>query len=149
KIEPGAKSSAASLPAALPAIPNSPTDPSAMSGAASESPGAGVGAVLEQDDGSIPAFPPASAGWSPEVDQSWRRRFAVGEYDDDLGAFVLVRPDDPAHVPFELTLDVVTQARFTSFARRFDSWTDSTGTRRPVQNYDSVEVTRNFLVFSG
>src|SRR5262249_7366726 len=79
----------------------------------------------------------------------WRRRFAVGEYDDDLGAFVLVRPNDPAHVPFELTLDVVTQARFTSFARRFDSWTDSTGTRRPVQNYDSVEVTRNFLVFSG
>jgi hypothetical protein len=149
QIEPGAKPSTPSLPAALPAIPNSSPDAGAPSRRASESPGADLGAVLEHDEASIPAFPPESAGWSGEPDSSWRRRFAVGEYDDDLGAFVLVRPNDPTHVPFELTLDITTQARFTSFARSTDSWIDSTGTRRPVQNYDSVEVTRNFLVFSG
>jgi hypothetical protein len=52
-------------------------------------------------------------------------------------------------VPFELTFDVVTQARFTNFARSTDTWVESTGARRPVQDFNSVEVTRNFLVFSG
>jgi hypothetical protein len=76
-------------------------------------------------------------------------RFEVGGYDDDLGSFVLVRPTDPQRTPFELRLDLQTQARFTNFARSADSWTDSTGARHPVRSYDSVEITRNLITFSG
>ena len=63
--------------------------------------------------------------------------------------FVLVRPRDEQRVPFELRLDLFTQARYTNFARSTNSWIDSTGTRQPVQSFDSVEVTRNFIQFSG
>ena len=76
-------------------------------------------------------------------------RFLVGEYDDDRGQFVLVRPRDEQRVPFELRLDLFTQARYSNFARSANSWVDSTGTRLPVQSFESVEVMRNFIHFSG
>ena len=75
-------------------------------------------------------------------------RFLVGEYDDSRGQFVLVRPRDEQRVPFELRLDLFTQAR-TPTSRGADSWVDSTGTRLPVQSFESVEVMRNFIQFSG
>src|SRR5262249_2176595 len=122
------------------APPRSAADPSLF---------ADLGAALEDDVNWVSAFPPVNARSSTAADLHSTPRFAVGEYDDDLGAFVLVRPNDPTRVPFELTFDVVTQARFTNFARSTDTWVDSTGARRPVQDFNSVEVTRNFLVFSG
>src|SRR5271165_23161 len=76
-------------------------------------------------------------------------KFLVGGYDEDRGMFVLVRPRDEQRVPFELRVDLFTQARYTNFARSTNSWIDSTGARQPVQSFDSVEVTRNFIQFSG
>jgi hypothetical protein len=76
-------------------------------------------------------------------------RFLVGDYDDDRGMFVLVRPRDDQRVPFELRLDLFTQGRYTNFARSADSWIDSTGTRQQVRSFGSVEVTRNFIQLSG
>ena len=63
--------------------------------------------------------------------------------------FVLVRPRDEQRVPFELRVDLFTQARYTNFARSANSWIDSTGARRPIRSFDSVEITRNFIQFSG
>jgi hypothetical protein len=112
-------------------------------------PGPGLGTVIGPDPSWGPAVPPGPPPPSWAAGLFSAPRFRVGDYDDELGAFVLVRPTDPQRVPFELTLDLVTQARFTNFARGADSWTESTGARQPVRSYDSVEVTRNFLVFSG
>jgi hypothetical protein len=98
------------------------------------------------------AEPVVLPGYSPlptAPDPSPIPRFAVGDYDDERGAFVLVRPTDAQRVPFELRVDLFTQARYFNFARSKDTWTDSTGTRMPVQSYDSIEVTRNFVQFSG
>jgi hypothetical protein len=150
QIEPGGKLPTPPLPAATPSIPALPPDAIAPPRPETDSwPSADLAAVLEQDEMGTPGLPPGNSRWWTAGDSSWPRRFIVGDYDDDLGAFVLVRPRDANRVPFELTFDVVTQARFTNFARSTDTWVDSTGARRPVQNYDSVEVTRNFLVFSG
>src|SRR5208337_907397 len=76
-------------------------------------------------------------------------RFLVGAYDEDRGQFVLVRPRDEQRVPFELRADFFTQARYINFARSTGSWIDTTGARLPVQSFDSVEINRNFIQFSG
>lgn len=76
-------------------------------------------------------------------------RFTVGEYDRESRMYVLVRPSDAQRVPFELRFDLFTQARYSNFARSANSWVDSTGQRRPVSSFDTFEVTRNFLQFSG
>jgi hypothetical protein len=46
-------------------------------------------------------------------------------------------------------LDVFTQGRYSNFAKSANTWIDSTGTRQAIHNYSSVEVTRNFIQFSG
>jgi hypothetical protein len=76
-------------------------------------------------------------------------RFLAGEYDDERGQFVLVRPRDAQRMPFELRMDIFTQARYLNFARSTSSWVDSTGTRLPVQSFSSGEINRNFIQFSG
>ena len=76
-------------------------------------------------------------------------KFLVGDYDEARGQFVLVRPRDAQRVPFELRVDLFTQARFFGFTRSANYWTDSTGTRQPIRNYDSIEVNRNFIQLSG
>lgn len=68
-------------------------------------------------------------------------------YDHERGMFVLVRGWEKHH--FELRADFFTQARFTSFSRNAESWTDSTGAHFPIENFDSTEITRNFVQFSG
>ncbi len=96
-----------------------------------------------------PVAPPGYSPFPTAPDPPPRPRFAVGEYDDERGAFVLVRPTDAQRVPFELRADLFTQARYFNFGRSKDTWTDSTGARLPVQSFDSIEVTRNFVQFSG
>jgi hypothetical protein len=150
QVEPGVKPRTPPLPATSAPNSNSPSHATAPPRSAPDAcPSVDLGAALEPEVTPAPAFPPGNAQSSTVFAPAWTPRFNVGEYDDDLGAFVLVRPKDPKRVPFELTLDIFTQARFTSFARSTDIWVDSTGARRPVQDYNSVEVTRNFLVFSG
>jgi hypothetical protein len=82
-------------------------------------------------------------------DRRFYSKFLVGDYDTDLGQYVLVRPLDSQQTPFELRLDFFNQARYTNFDRSVRTWTDSTGARLPVNNYSSVEVTRNFVQFQG
>ena len=141
---------APALPAPVPITPPTPTpalgqprtDQGPLQGSGG-GPGVAPGGTFEAPDASQAARPlaePASSALS---------RFLVGEYDDDRGAFVLVRPRDAQRVPFELRLDLFTQARYTNFARSADSWVDSTGVPRPIRSYESVEITRNFIQFSG
>jgi hypothetical protein len=76
-------------------------------------------------------------------------KFLVGDYDEDRGQFVLVRPRDEQRVPFELRFDIFTQARYSNFARKTNFWIDSTGARQEVRSFQSTEINRNFLQFSG
>ncbi|MGO9598005.1 MAG: hypothetical protein ACLP7Q_08415 [Isosphaeraceae bacterium] len=92
---------------------------------------------------------PGTAFGPPESSLPPLSRFLVGAYDEDRGQFVLVRPHDEQRVPFELRADFFTQARYINFARSTGSWIDSTGARLPVQSFDSVEINRNFIQFSG
>jgi hypothetical protein len=78
-----------------------------------------------------------------------RLRFLIGDYDFDRGSFVLVRPRDEQRVPFELTLDIFTQARYSNFVKSANTWVDSSGTLQAIHDYSSVEVMRNFVQFSG
>ena len=68
-------------------------------------------------------------------------------YDRELGAFTLVRgsPDNP----YELRVDVWAEARYLDFSPSRDTWTDSTGRTFPVNSFDSMEMTRNLITFSG
>ena len=72
-------------------------------------------------------FPIRLAASEPRPEFS---KFLVGEYDEDRGQFVLVRPRDEQRVPFELRADLFTQARYFDFARSAEYWIDSTGARR-------------------
>jgi hypothetical protein len=65
----------------------------------------------------VPAPLPPAAQPPPETTPPAPSRFLVGEYDDERGAFVLVRPRDPQRVSFELRADLFTQARYSNFAR--------------------------------
>lgn len=102
---------------------------------------------------SWPDPPPASAGppvaAPADTPSPPSPKFRVGEYDGEAGAYVLVRPTDAQKVPFELRFDLITQARFMNFARSRDAWFDSAGERQPIRSFNSFEVARNFLVFSG
>lgn len=76
-------------------------------------------------------------------------RFIVGEYDDELGSFVLVRPRDPKKTPFELRVDLFTQGRYSQFVRDRGTWVDSAGDTQLIRDFQSIEITRNFIQFSG
>jgi hypothetical protein len=136
----------APLPPALVAFPDAArqlqTDQPPFQGSGPESPFTS-GETRDTPDlpeTALPSAEPARPAFS---------KFLVGGYDEDRGMFVLVRPSDAQRVPFELRVDLFTQARYTSFARSADSWIDSTGTRQPIRNFASGEVMRNFIQFSG
>ncbi|MDG3003788.1 hypothetical protein [Paludisphaera mucosa] len=139
-----AESSTDAEPLPTPPVPSS-SAPGA--GAGPRSPGteldadAGVGGESDAD-------PPRGVG-SAFDDSSGPSRFKVGDYDEALGAYVLVRPNDAQRVPFELRFDLITQARFQNFAKSRDSWVDAEGVREPIRSFNSFEVSRNFVVFSG
>ncbi|WP_165227236.1 cell division protein ZapB [Aquisphaera insulae] len=102
---------------------------------------------------------PKAEGWDPESfvpsaasaggGPMGSARFLFGEYDDDRGQFVLVRPRDEKSVPFELRVDVFTQARYFDFGRSQRTWTDHQGVVLPVRSFQSLEITRNFIGFQG
>lgn len=101
-----------------------------------EPPAAPAVDIVVQDD----AFQaPQSAG--PE--------FLVGGYDQEKGQFEIVKPRSLESMPFSLNFDLVTQLRFTGFARSARTWTNSAGTVLPVRNYDTFAVNRNWFQFSG
>jgi hypothetical protein len=149
QIEPVSRRPTPPVPAASPPASNSrvpageavPSGPEPFLDSIPEAPDTGTtwGSVL----------PPGPSPWPKVTDLPPSPRFAVGEYDFDRGAFMLVRPIDPDRTPFELRADMFSQVRYFGFARSKQTWTDSTGAVLPVASYSSVEVTRNFLQFSG
>ena len=80
---------------------------------------------------------PTSAAWS----------CVPCQYDHERGEFVIIRGREDH--PFELRADFWTEARYTNFGANRDFWIDSTGTQFPINNFDSMEITRNFVRFSG
>jgi hypothetical protein len=142
RVEPTSSGTTPLLPAALPPAPSprpeaAPSLPDPLPHSISDALGPGM------------IWDPASLAGPEPDDSATRPRFAVGDYDFDRGSFVLVRPIDPDRTPFELRADIFTQARYFGFARSKPTWTDSTGAVQPVASYSSVEVTRNFIQFSG
>jgi hypothetical protein len=146
QIEPQRESALSSLPEPLPDVTQTPADTSRPFR---------LGTGLFQDSTTDHGSPGNAKQNAPDLSQAAEpprpafSRFLAGEYDDELGAFVLVRPRDEQRYPFELRLDLFTQARYSNFARSRNSWVDSSGAVEPVQSFHSVEVTRNFVQFSG
>lgn len=68
-------------------------------------------------------------------------------YDMDRKAFTLVRGTPER--PYELRADVWAEARYLSFGPNQDMWMDSTGATRPVDGFQSIEITRNIISLSG
>ena len=136
----------APVPPALEGFPDAArqlqTDQAPLQGSG---PGSGFapGGTWETSGPSEAALPPA------EPARPAFSKFLVGGYDEDRGMFVLVRPRDEQRVPFELRVDLFTEARYTNFRRSADFWIDSTGARQPISNFASGEVMRNFIQFSG
>lgn len=95
------------------------------------------------------ADPPEFPGAAGAFDAPPESRFRVGDYDEETGQYVLVRPHDAQRMPFGLRFDVFTQARFQNFASSRRSWVDAEGVTQPLRSFNSFEVSRNFLVFSG
>jgi hypothetical protein len=75
--------------------------------------------------------------------------FRIGGYDTEKSQFILVEPRDPKRTPFSLNFDLITQLRYTGFARSTPSWTDSAGVVLPVRNFETIQVNRNWFQFSG
>ncbi len=150
RIEPGKDSLTPDLPSALPPALEAVAGDSSLLQANQEpiqaaEPGSDSGSASTRVIPDLPELDlPASQPGRPEF-----TKFLVGDYDEARGQFVLVRPKDAQRVPFELRVDLFTQARFFGFSRSANYWTDSTGTRQPIRNYDSIEVNRNFIQFSG
>ena len=88
------------------------------------------------------ALPSRTLGWAGS-------RFLIGGYDEEKSQFILAQPRDPERTPFALNFDLITELRYTGFARSARTWTDSAGVVLPVRNYDTIEVNRNWFQFSG
>jgi hypothetical protein len=65
------------------------------------------------------------------------------------GQVVVVRSKDDAAMPFELRADLFSQVRLTYFNEGASEWIDSAGKVEPIRNFDSLELTRNFIQLSG
>lgn len=71
---------------------------------------------------------------------------------DDNGAqgqLVVVRSRDGARMPFELRADLFSQVRYSHLSKQSNYWIDSSGTMQPIRNFNSLELTRNFIQLSG
>lgn len=65
------------------------------------------------------------------------------------GQVVVARSKEGADMPFELRADLFSQVRLTYFDERASNWVDSAGNVQPIRNFDSLELTRNFIQLSG
>jgi hypothetical protein len=138
------------------ATPTPPEMPTPLPDAPFRADASSVGDVrppVPAPNGDVRPLAPAPniATWDVPESNSERlgSRFLIGGYDDEKSQFILVQPNDPDRTPFALNFDLITQLRFTGFARSVPSWTDSAGANLPVRNYDTFQVNRNWFQFSG
>ena len=106
--------------------------------------------LIAFDDLDVPVEP------APALDDQEERRhddseskIRIGLYDPDRKHFVLVRSGDSDPVPFELTVEMITQLRYSGFARSSQTWIDSTGASNTVNNTSVFEINRNWVEFNG
>jgi hypothetical protein len=108
-----------------------------------------------ESDAQLPDFPvkiaqlhPADSARNPENSTSSllssRREDVTAGYDN--GLFLRVREDEDS---FELKANLRTQFRIVSFSRDEDTWTDSAGVIRPIQDRETFDLERGRLILSG
>jgi len=73
----------------------------------------------------------------------------AGTDEPPRGQVVVARSKDGADMPFELRADLFSQVRLTYFNERAPVWIDSAGNVQQIRNFDSLELTRNFIQLSG
>lgn len=61
----------------------------------------------------------------------------------------LIKPVDAKKSPFQLKTNAWIQFRHVGFVRDEDTWTDNSGTTRPIRNRNAFDIERARLVFSG
>ena len=71
------------------------------------------------------------------------------DHDEAPGQVVLAKSRDGQKLPYEVRADVFSQVRYSLFSREADYWVNSAGTIQPVSNFNSIELTRNFIQLSG
>jgi hypothetical protein len=71
------------------------------------------------------------------------------DHHDAQGQVILAKSREGERMPYELRADIFSQARYSYFARDADYWINSTGAIQPVGNFNSIELTRNFIQLSG
>lgn len=102
-----------------------------------------------------PVFAPADIGPPPPVPTLPEPtpvsppRFLIGDRDDGLGQYVLLRSPDATRHPYELRADFWTQFRYTNFSRATRHWVDSAGQVLPVRSISLFEINRNWILFNG
>lgn len=130
----------AAVPAVVPSLPL--VTPPPLASVAADGNAGGAGAL------DLSPEPVRQGTSSPAAGSNWGE-FLTGNYDREKSQFVLVEPRSPEQTPFALYFDLITQLRYTGFARSDATWTDSAGTVRPVRNLSTIEVNRNWFQFSG
>jgi hypothetical protein len=68
---------------------------------------------------------------------------------DSQGQLVLARSRDGAKMPFELRADLFSEVRYSHLSNEANYWIDSAGVIEPARNFNSLELTRNFIQLSG
>jgi hypothetical protein len=86
---------------------------------------------------------PAPTGGTPAVDglfPHWRVGYHHG---------FVIAPVNPEETPFELRVNGTFQFRYTGFARSDQTWTDSAGEVRDIDNRNDIQMPRSLVVLNG
>lgn len=73
----------------------------------------------------------------------------AGDHHDAQGQVILAKSAAGGTMPYELRADLFSQVRYSFFAREADYWINSAGAILPVSDFNSIELTRNFIQISG
>lgn len=104
-------------------------------------------ATTAADTVTIAPLPNSDLGPAPSATKTSVEDFFFGRYDN---GFILVEPRDPKKTPFAAKLNVVTQERYTGFARKNEFWQPwNVQTPIRVNNRSTFDVNRGYIGFSG
>lgn len=86
------------------------------------------------------------ASWVVGADEVWEPEYEVGA---QFNKGLFIRSTDLNQRPYSLYIGGRIQLRYIGFTRTADTWTDNTGTTRPIRNRNQFDVERARINFSG
>lgn len=92
----------------------------------------------------VPVFVKQPAEEDSKAESQYFLNYMV-KYDNGF----FLSPIDPEKTPFEMKINAWGQIRHNAFSRSVKTYTDNTGTTRPVRNRNDFDIERARLIFSG